>query len=60
MKKAFKDFLETSALKNWKKLVSMDQKKEILEEMRMKLCKFSLYPKLYQRLKFEAPKQYKF
>ena len=31
-----------------------------LEEMKMKLRKFSLYPELYQRLKVKAQKQYKF
>ena len=31
-----------------------------LEEMKMKLRKFSLYPKLYQRLKLKAQRQYKF
>ena len=31
-----------------------------LEEMKMKLRKFSLYPELYQRLKVKAQRQYKF
>ena len=31
-----------------------------LEEMKMKLRKFFLYPKLYQRLKLKAQRQYKF
>ena len=33
---------------------------ETLEEMKMKLKKFSLYPKLYQRLKLKAQREYKF
>ena len=31
-----------------------------LEEIKMKLRKFSLYPKLYQRLKLKAQREYKF
>ena len=31
-----------------------------LEEMKMKLRKFSLYPKLYQHLKLKTQRQYKF
>ena len=31
-----------------------------LEEMKMKLHKFFLYPKLYQRLKRKVQRQYKF
>ena len=31
-----------------------------LEEMKMRLRKFSLYPKLYQRLKLSAQREYKF
>ena len=31
-----------------------------LEEMKMRLRKFSLYPKLYQRLKLKAQREYKF
>ena len=31
-----------------------------LEEMKMKLRKFFLYPKLYQRLKRKVQRQYKF
>ena len=31
-----------------------------LEEMKMRLRKFSLYPKLYRRLKLKAQQEYKF
>ena len=31
-----------------------------LEEMKMRLIRFSLYPKLYQRLKLKALREYKF
>ena len=31
-----------------------------LEEMKMRLRKFSLYPKLYQRPKLKAQREYKF
>ena len=31
-----------------------------LEEMKMRLRKFCLYPKLYQRLKLKAQREYKF
>ena len=31
-----------------------------LEKMKMKLCKFSLYPKLYEPSKYKAQRHYKF
>ena len=43
------------------KLLEIDQHSlGTLEEMKMRLKKISLYPKLYQRLKLRAQREYKF
>ena len=59
MKKVFKNSLVTSALKKLKEIGQHGS--GTFGEMKMRLGKFSLYPKLYQRLnKAQSTTKYKF
>lgn len=58
MKKAFKN---SFADQYFEKLKEIGQHGPgILEEMKMRVRKFSLYPQLYQRLKHKAQGEYRF
>ena len=58
MKKVFKNSLVTSALKKLKEIGQYGS--GTFGEMKMRLGKFSLYPKLYQRLKLKVQQSINF
>ena len=58
MKKIIQKLTRDQCIKKFKGIGQHDP--GTLGKMKMRLRKFSLYPKLYQRLKLKAQREYKF